>query len=226
MNYYYKDIKGKKKRISQAQYISENFNEIEPEKLDKKGQQIFSAIAFEIEQANERERKRLEKNAKISAKAKARLRNPNGSFLTAEDKRRITQVIEDKSLINPNTGKRYRINELTQEQLTDIYNLPVFFTLNSMSISERINDNKMTVYVDGQEMTKEQAIEAINMATNANFQEWTQKISKRIYGFIYKCEWYPSKRELFIDTFIYDESQVLKSDKENGTEKKKGKTAK
>lgn len=227
MKYFYKEINGKKKRISTAQYIAENINDIDPRSLDKKAQQIYSKLAFEIEQAKEKERKRVEKNAKISAKAKARLRNPNGSFLTAEDKRRIKQVIADKSIINPSTGKKFELNELNQNQLNDIYNLPVFFTVNSMSISERINENKMAVYIDGVEMYKEQAIEAVNLATNANFQEWGKKLSKKIYGFIYKCEWYPKTRELHISTVILDKSQVLISDKnENGDKKKKNSRAK
>lgn len=222
MKYFYKNINGKQKRISQAQYIAENLNDIEPQKLDKKGRKIYSEIAFEIEQAKEKERKRIAKNEKISAKAKKRLRNPNGSFLTSEDKRRIKQVIADKSIINPATGKKFETNELSQSQLNDIYNLPVFFTVNSMSIIERINENKMSVYIDGVEMYKEEAIEAVNLATNANFQEWGEKLSKKIYGFIYKCEWYPKKRELHISTVILDKSQVLISDKkENGDKKKK-----
>lgn len=221
MKYYYKEINGKKKRISTAQYIAENINDINPFSLDKKAQKLYSKLAFEIEQAKEKERKRVEKNAKISAKAKARLRNPNGSFLTAEDKRRIKQVIADKSIINPATGKKYLFNELNQNQLNDIYNLPVFFTVNSMSIIERINENKMGVYIDGVEMYKEQAIEAVSLATNANFQEWGKKVSKKIYGFIYNCEWHPKTRELYISTVILHEKQVLKSDPQSNGDKKK-----
>ena len=98
-----------------------------------------------------------------------------------------------------------------------------------MSISERINENKMAVFIDGVEMYKEQAIEAVNLATNANFQEWGKKVSKKIYGFVYNCEWHPKTRELHISTVILDESQVLKSDpenKQNGNKKKKNNRAK
>jgi hypothetical protein len=220
MKYYYKEINGKKKRISQAAYIAENINEIEPQKLDKKGQEIYSKIAFEIEQAKEKERKRVEKNAKISAKAKQRLRNPNGSFLTAEDKRRINYIIESRNVINKATGKRFAIQELKQNQLKAIYDLPQEFKVNTMSIIERISNNKMTLFIDNVQMSKEEAIEAVNLRTTANFQEWQPKNKNQIFGFIYNCTWYPKTRELHISTNIIDNSQILDSPKKNGKKKK------
>jgi hypothetical protein len=221
MKYFYKEINGKKKRISQAQYIAENINEIEPQKLDKKGKEIYSKVAFEIEQAREKERKRLEKNAKISAKAKQRLRNPNGSFLTAEDKRRINYIIESRNVINKATGKKFTIQELNQNQLKSLYELPQFFTVNSMSIIERINNNKMALFIDGVQMSKEEATEAVNIRTNANFKEWREKVNKNIYGFIYNCEWHPKTRELYISTNITDSKQILLSEKKKKNDKTK-----
>jgi hypothetical protein len=221
MKYFYKEINGKKKRISQAQFIAENINEIEPQKLDKKGKEIYSKVAFEIEQAREKERKRLEKNAKISAKAKQRLRNPNGSFLTAEDKRRINYIIESRNVINKATGKRFTIQELNQNQLKSLYDLPQFFTVNSMSIIERINNNKMALFIDGVQMSKEEATEAVNIRTNANFKEWREKVNKNIYGFIYNCEWHPKTRELYISTNITDSKQILLSEKKKKNDKTK-----
>jgi hypothetical protein len=221
MKYFYKEINGKKKRISQAQFIAENINEIEPQKLDKKGKEIYSKVAFEIEQAKEKERKRLEKNAKISAKAKQRLRNPNGSFLTAEDKRRINYIIESRNVINKSTGKKFTIQELNQNQLKSLYELPQFFTVNSMSIIERINNNKMALFIDGVQMSKEEATEAVNIRTNANFKEWREKVNKNIYGFIYNCEWHPKTRELYISTNITDSKQILLSEKKKKNDKTK-----
>jgi hypothetical protein len=223
MKYFYKNINGKKKRVSQAQYIAENINDIEPQKLNAKGREIYSKIAFEIEQAKENERRRLEKNQKISDKAKQRLRNPNGSFLTAEDKRRINYIIESRNVINKATGKRFTIQELNQNQLKALYDLPQFFTVNSMSIIERINNNKMALFIDGVQMSKEEATEAVNLRTNANFKEWREKVNKNIYGFIYNCEWHPKTRELYISTNITDSKQILLSEKKK---KKDDKTKK
>ena len=220
MKYYYKEINGKKKRISTAQYIAENINDIDPRSLDKKAQQLYSKLAFEIEQAKEKERKRIEKNAKISEKAKARLRNPNGSFLTAEDKRRINYIIESRNVINKATGKRFTIQELNQNQLKSLYELPQEFKVNTMSIIERISNNKMLLFIDNQQMSKEEAIEAVNLRTTANFQEWQPKNENQIFGFIYNCTWYPKTRELHISTNITDNSQILDSPKKNGKKKK------
>jgi hypothetical protein len=82
-----------------------------------------------------------------------------------------------------------------------------------MSIIERINNNKMALFIDGVQMSKEEAAEAVNLRTNANFKEWREKVNKNIYGFIYNCEWHPKKRELYISTNITDSKQILLSEK-------------
>jgi hypothetical protein len=223
MKYFYKNINGKQKRISQAQYIAENINDTEPQKLDKKGKEIYSKVAFEIEQAKEKERKRIAKNEKISEKANQRLRSSNGTFLTAEDKRRIQYIIDTRVVINKATGKKFTLKELSQKQLKALYDLPQFFTVNSMSVIERINNNKMDLFIDGVQMSKEEAIEAVNLRTNANFKEWKEKINKNIFGFIYNCEWNPKTRELFISTNITDSKQILVSEKKKKNDKKTAK---
>lgn len=191
MKYYYIN----KKRVSEAAYFKANFDEINPARLNKKQLEKYEAAAKEI-QAKE---KRAQTNAKISAKAKERIR-VNGRFISKEEKQRIKFFLDKGGL------------EYNQQNVNFAKAKTLVFTANNDSMAAKINDHKGTVSIDGVTMTKSEALAKFEQQNNLNRVEWAKRQNMNpsdIYLLIYKLQFDPTTRNLNIITIIDSKSDVI-----------------
>jgi hypothetical protein len=195
MKYYYIN----KKRVSELEYFKQNFDEINPQSLNKKQLQKYQTVFTEFQ----KKEKRRETNAKISAKAKNRIR-VNGRFISKEETQRINFFLEKSNL----TFNQQNVNLAAAKTL--------FFTANNETMISRIFDHKGTVSIDGVTITKAEAVEKFEKANNLNRIEWAGRLNINptdIYLLVYDLQFNPSTRNLNINTVITDEGKVVKSKK-------------
>ena len=191
MKYYYIN----KKRVSELEYFKQNFDDINPQRLNKKQLEKYEIVFKEFQ----KKEKRRETNLKISAKASQRIR-VNGRFISNEEKQRIKFFLGKLSL------------PFTQENVNFAKAKTLVFTANNDSMAAKINDHKGTISIDGVIMTKSEALAKFDERNNLNRYEWAGRLEMNpsdIYLLIYKLQFDPTTRNLNIITVIDDKSMLI-----------------
>jgi hypothetical protein len=191
MKYYYIN----KKRVSELEYFKQNFDDINPQRLNKKQLEKYKTVFQEFQ----KKEKRRETNLKISAKAKNRIRI-NGRFISKEETLRIKFFLEKLPL------------PFTQENVNFAKAKTLLFTANNDSMAQKINDHKGSVSLDGVIMTKSEALAKFDERNNLNRYEWAGRLEMNpsdIYLLIYKLQFDPTTRNLNIITVIDDKSMLI-----------------
>jgi len=191
MKYYYIN----KKRVSELEYFKQNFDDINPQNLNKKQLEKYKTVFNEFQ----KKEKRRQTNQKISAKASQRIR-VNGRFISKEETQRIKFFLEKLPL------------PFTQENVNFAKAKTLIFTANNDSMAQKINDHKGTVSIDGVIMTKSEVMAKFDERNNLNRYEWAGRLEMNpsdIYLLIYKMEFSPLTRNLNIITKIDDESMII-----------------
>jgi hypothetical protein len=178
--------KGKQGFITQREYIKQNINNInfDPAELNESERKIYKQIL---------------KNEKISAKAKQRIRI-KGKFLNREQTKYLKKVLKD-------LGK-----EFTQENVDLYINNEIFFTFQSLNITDVINDHNGIIKINGKEFSKSDAIIEFDTLNRENYREWadTLKISQsEIWFIIYDAYYTPLTKVLNIDTMVNDQTRII-----------------
>jgi len=191
MKYYYIN----KKRVSELEYFKQNFEDINPQQLNKKQLEKYETVAKEIQ----KKEKRASTNAKISAKAKNRIR-VNGRFISNEEKQRIKFFLQKAGL------------PYNQENVNFAKAKTLVFTANNEQMASRIEDHKGTVSIDGVIMQKSETLAKFDERNNLNRFEWAKRLKMSpsdIYLIIYKLQFDPKTRNLNIITVIDDKSDII-----------------
>ncbi len=191
----YKNKQGK--FISREQFIKENLNDLSPENLNAKELIEYSKIV----QQEEKERARLQKNAKISEAAKKRIRI-KGAFLTKEQEKRTQFELKKLGL------------EFNQKNVDKVLFKPLFFTSNSQKIAELLTNHKGTITINGKPVTLSEAIEKFELEHKINCLEIAKnkKIKTQdIFLIIYDLIFNPLTKNLDLNTNIEDESRAIVS---------------
>lgn len=191
MKYYYIN----KKRVSELEYFKQNFDDINPQTLNKKQLEKYQIVFTEFQ----KKEKRRQTNLKISAKANQRIRI-NGRFISKEETQRIKFFLDKLTL------------PFNQENVNFAKAKKLVFTANNDSMAQKINDHKGTVSIDGIIMTKSEALAKFDERNNLNRYEWSGRLDMNpsdIYLLIYKLEFNPLTRNLNIITIIDDESKII-----------------
>ncbi len=191
----YKNKQGK--FISREQFIKENLNDLSPENLNAKELIEYSKIV----QQEEKQRARLQKNAKISEAAKKRIRI-KGAFLTKEQEKRTQFELKKLGL------------EFNQKNVDKVLFKPLFFTSNSQKIAELLTNHKGTITINGKPVTLSEAIEKFELEHKINCLEIAKnkKIKTQdIFLIIYDLIFNPLTKNLDLNTNIEDESRAIVS---------------
>jgi hypothetical protein len=191
MKYYYIN----KKRVSELEYFKQNFEDINPQRLNKKQLEKYEIVFKEIQ----KKEKRAATNAKISAKVKDRIR-VNGRFISDEEKRRIKFFLREASLA------------YNQQNVNFAKSKTLIFTANNDQMASRIEEHKGTVSIDGVIMQKSEALAKFDERNNLNRYEWAGRLNMTpsdIYLIIYKLQFDPKTRNLNIITVIDDKGDII-----------------
>ena len=181
--------------MSELEYFKQNFDDINPQSLNKKQLEKYKTVFQEFQ----KKEKRRETNLKISAKASKRIR-VNGRFISKEETQRIKFFLEKLTL------------PFTQENVNFAKSKTLVFTANNDSMAAKINDHKGTVSIDGVTMTKSEALAKFDERNNLNRYEWAGRLEMNpsdIYLLIYKLQFDPTTRNLNIITVIDDKSMLI-----------------
>jgi hypothetical protein len=178
--------KGKQGFVTQREFIKQNINSItfDPAELNESEQKIYKQIL---------------KNEKISAKAKARPRI-KGKFLNKEQTKYIKKTLKE-------TGK-----DFNQQNIDELLNNELFFTFQSLNITDIINDHNGIIKINGKEFSKSDAIIEFDTLNRENYREWadTLKISQsEIWFIIYDAYYTPLTKILNIDTMVNDQTRII-----------------
>lgn len=183
--------KGKQGFITQREWIKQNVDSI-----------TFDAA--ELNESETKELKRLQKNLKISEKAKQRVRI-KGRFLDKEQNKFLRKTLKD-------LGK-----EFNQKNVDEYYKNEIFFTFQSWFVTDVINDHKGPIQINGKEFSKSDAIIEFDILNKENYREWSDFLDideAAIIFIIYDATYNPATQVLNIDTMVNDESRVVTSDPE------------
>jgi len=200
MKYYYIN----KKRVSELEYFKQNFDDINPQNLNKKQLEKYKTVFKEFQ----KKEKRRETNQKISAKASQRIR-VNGRFISKEETQRIKFFLQKIDL----PFNQQNVNFAAAKNL--------FYTINNETMISRIFEHKGTVSIDGVIMTKAEAVEKFEKENNLNRIEWARRLEINptdIYLLIYDVQFNPITRNLNINTVITDEGKIVRSKKSKKNE--------
>jgi len=200
MKYYYIN----KKRVSELEYFKQNFDDINPQNLNKKQLEKYKTVFKEFQ----KKEKRRETNQKISAKASQRIR-VNGRFISKEETQRIKFFLQKIDL----PFNQQNVNFAAAKNL--------FYTINNETMISRIFEHKGTVSIDGVIMTKAEAVEKFEKENNLNRIEWARRLEINptdIYLLIYDVQFNAITRNLNINTVITDEGKIVRSKKSKKNE--------
>lgn len=181
--------KGRSGFVSQRDYIKQNKEKI------LSGELFPTASELKVF-------KQLEKNEKISIKAKGRLRY-KGKFLNKFAENRIRKFLKKVPL--------------TQENINNAYEKALFFTFRSNEVADMINNHKGLVLLNGEAFQKAEAITEFDILNQENFREWADELeidTAAIYFIVYDATYTPETKELDIDTMVNDADRVITSDPE------------
>jgi len=195
MKYYYIN----KKRVSELEYFKQNFDDINPQNLNKKQLEKYQTVFNEFQ----KKEKRRQTNQKISAKASKRIR-VNGRFISKEETQRIKFFLQKIDL----PFNQQNVNFAAAKNL--------FYTINNETMISRIFEHKGTVSIDGVIMTKAEAVEKFEKENNLNRVEWARRLEINptdIYLLIYDVQFNAITRNLNINTVITDEGKIVRSKK-------------
>lgn len=201
----YKNKQGK--FISREQFIKENINDLSPENLNAKELIEYSKIV----QQEQKEKARLERNAKISEAAKKKVRI-KGKFLTKEQEQRVKFELKKLSL------------DFTQKNIDKVLFKPLFFTSNSQKMDELLTNHKGTITINGKKVTLSEAIEKFEVEHKINCIEYAKNNNMKpqdIFLIIYDLIFDPVTKNLELNTNVEDENRVIISQKK--TKKKNAK---
>jgi hypothetical protein len=178
--------KGKQGFITQREFIKQNINNItfDPAELTESEQKVYKQIL---------------KNEKISAKAKQRPRI-KGKFLNKEQTKYIKKTLKE-------TGK-----DFNQQNIDELLNNELFFTFQSLNITDVINDHNGIIKINGKEFSKSDAIIEFDTLNRENYREWadTLKINQsEIWFIIYDAYYTPLTKVLNIDTMVNDQTRII-----------------
>ena len=178
--------KGKQGFITQREWIKQNVDSI-----------TFDAA--ELNESETKELKRLQKNLKISLKAKQRIRI-KGKFLNKEQNKYIKKTLKER-------GKDFNQKNV-DELLTD----ELFFTFQSLHITDLINNHKGGIQINGIDFNKSEAINEFDTLNRENYREWADTLKIKIsdiWFIIYDAYYIPLTKVLNIDTMVNDQSRVI-----------------
>ena len=178
--------KGKQGFITQREWIKQNINNI-------------NFDAAELNESESKIYKQIVKNQKISLKAKQRPRI-KGKFLNKEQTKYIKKTLKE-------TGK-----DFNQQNIDELLNNELFFTFQSLNITDVINDHNGIIKINGKEFSKSDAIIEFDTLNRENYREWadTLKISQsEIWFIIYDAYYTPLTKVLNIDTMVNDQTRII-----------------
>ena len=206
-------------RLGLKGFINKNFDDLNPSKLNAKELTEYSKI---IQQRKKEQAKKARSDkAKETAKNNLRIR---GRFISKQQAEELRQKLVSVGFKGSDKDMAILLNELNAEdfkriaywlkktdikktldvrQILKLKNKPILFTINSLAMSERLNEHIGKIEIDGKFLTKSEAIDYFVLANNANIQSELES-EENVYLLIYDVAYSPETHILSIDTKSYE----------------------